>query len=480
MKIYKFLLVLSISLFLFSCSEDKMDEINENQNNPSEMTVKNILPDAILKTAYETTGTDIAWYSDVFCEYAAGTWGQANEADYRIGMNSSALMNNSWNSIYDVMNICKTIIDATDPTTGTEPSRTGDRGVAEILMAYNLAMAVDMWGDVPYSEAFQGSDNLQSTYDDEQTLYAEVFNLLDAGITNLEFGEAITGYDYIYGGSLEAWIRAAHSLKARYYMRLTNVSATAASDALAEIADGFASAADQMLFSDFVDNLPNANPWFEYWYVRDHNSISSTIVDLLTARNDPRNSWYYSSGDIAPIGAAEQTQGGYAQSNLTTGSRSWDPVLPLMTYHELLFLQAEAEFRTGAAAATWQATLQSAITAQFSWLSEYMLYDWTNGDPDPMNIGDATSYFTNEVLPRLTSGNELNEIMTQKYLGLFEMECIETYNDVRRTGIPTMQNPNNITVGFMNRFPYALSETQSNPDNVPTVDVHVDKIFWAL
>ncbi|OFX84468.1 MAG: hypothetical protein A2X00_07385 [Bacteroidetes bacterium GWE2_32_14] len=456
-----------------------MDEVNENKNAPSEMTVKNLLPDAALKTAYETYGTDIPWFTDIYIEYAAGTWAQASDADKRIGQESASLFNNSWNSLYDVMNICKVIIDKTDPVTGTEPINYGTRGVAEVLMAINLAVVTDMWGEAPYTEAFQGSDNLQPKYDKQSDLYVEVFRLLDDAIVNLGMGTAIDGFDYIYGGSRTNWIRAAHSLKARYLMRLTKVRATAATEALAEIALGFQSSADQMIFNHYVDNFPNGNPWFEYWYLRDHNSISSTIVGLLLDRNDPREYWYHWGGDIAPIGEAEQTQGGYSQSYLTTGYKSWNIPTPVMTYHELLFIKTEAEFRTGAAPAVWQATLEDAITAQFSWLSEYMLVDDTDGDPDPDNIGDAADYFATEVLPLLTVGNELNEIMTQKYLGLFEMEAMETYNDYRRTGFPTMMNPNNATVGFPNRFPFAVSETSSNPDNVPTVSIYTDKVWWA-
>lgn len=473
MKIYKFLLTLSIALLLFSCSEDTMDEINLNINDPSDMVSDNLIPDAILKSAYEITGTDIAWFTSIYIEHNAGTWAQSTDADRRLGQESASLFNNNWNSLYDVMNICKTVIDKTDPVTGSEPINTGARGIAQILMAYNLAVTTDMWGECPYTEAFMGSDNLQPKYDKQSDLYVEIFALLDDAILNLT-GASINAADFIYNGDADAWIKAAHSLKARYIMRLSERNATAAADALVEIALGFTDASEQMLFDHYVDNLPNGNPWFEYWYIRDHNSISSTLVDLLQARNDPRDDWLYYSGPIAPIGVAEQTQGGYAQSKLSTGWRSWDPPTPMMTYHELLYIKAEAEFRSEATPGVWHATLEEAITAQFAWLGGYCLVDWTGG----ATIADAHAYFTSDVLP-LLADNELEEIMTQKYIGMFEMECMEAYNDYRRTGIPTMQNPNNETVGFVNRFPFALSEVSSNPDNVPSVSVYTDKVWWA-
>jgi hypothetical protein len=134
--------------------------------------------------------------------------------------------------------------------------------------------------------------------------------------------------------------------------------------------------------------------------------------------------------------------------------------IPLMSYHELKFIEAEAKFRTGDA--TWKVALQQAVEASF----EYHGAD----------IGD---YYTTEVEPRLTAGNELKEIIMQKYIAFYEYESIEAYNDYRRTGYPAMNNPKNATVGFVNHFPYALSEVSSNPANVPTIDVYKDKVWWA-
>ena len=82
------------------------------------------------------------------------------------------------------------------------------------------------------------------------------------------------------------------------------------------------------------------------------------------------------------------------------------------------------------------------------------------------------------VTPRL-AGNELNEIMIQKYIAMYEAEAMESYHDYRRTGIPTMNNPNNATVGFVNRLPFALSEESSNGANVPSVNIYSEKVWWA-
>ena len=85
MKTFKILFITITSLLIISCSEDIMDEINKDVNNALTMSAQSELPDVILKSAFETTGTDIAWYCTVYVEHQAGTWAQSSDADKRIG-----------------------------------------------------------------------------------------------------------------------------------------------------------------------------------------------------------------------------------------------------------------------------------------------------------------------------------------------------------------------------------------------------------
>lgn len=467
----KILSLMLISVMLFSCSEDLMDEINQDRNNALDMQAKNLLPDLLLKSAFESTGTDIAWYATVYIEHNAGTWNQSHQADRRIAQNASSLLNNSWNALYDVMNIAKAIIAKTDPVSGNEPTEYWPRGIAQIMMAYNLAIATDGWGEVPYTEAFKGLENVNPKFDKQSTLYPKIMALLDSAIVNMN--KATIFYrdkDYIYGSlsnaaNKAAWLKTAYALKARFALRLTQINGNqAAQAALDAIPNAYTSNADALMLKGFAVALPGSNPWGEFWYWRDHLSVSTTIFDLMAARNDTnRMDLYFSStdpGDIAPIGAANQVQGGYSQSLFTSG---WDamasPIL-MFTYHELKFIEAEAKFRTGDA--TWKAALQEAVEASFTLVG----------------AAGGTAYFTAEVDPRLTAGNELNEILTQKYIAFFDREAIEAYNDYRRTGIPEMKNPNNATVGFIWRFPWALSEVSSNSANVPSWTIF-QKTWWA-
>jgi hypothetical protein len=465
MKTLKLLLLAFIPLLFHACSEDTMDEINRDLNNALEMSAQSILPDAILKSAFETTGTDIAWYATVYIEHSAGTWGQSVDADKRIGQTAASLFNNNWNSLYDLLNELRVMIEKTSPG-GEEESNTFVLGVAHILTAYNLAVLTDMWGEVPWTEALKGSENLQPSYDKQSGIYPKIIQLLDDAITVLNATTTSSGVgDYIYGGDVDSWIRAAYSLKARYWLRLSEVDANALGNALTALANGFTSADEQMLFDAFEATSSGENPWYQFLNDRTHLSVSQTLYNMMDARNDPRIDAWFSliDGAIvpAPSGTATQSQGGVYSQSLQTENGRTAPT-PMMTYHELKFIEAEAKFRTGDG--TWQAALQNAIEANFAY----------------HGIAGGTDYFTDEVIPLLTAGNELNEILTQKYIGFYEFEAIEAYNDYRRyPGFLTLNNPNNATTGFVWRFPYPVSEVSSNSANVPGISVFQDKVWWA-
>jgi hypothetical protein len=467
MKTLKIYLLVLLSLMVFSCSEEKMDEINMEQNDALNMSVQSMLSDIILKSGFETTSTDIAWYATVYVEHSTGTWAQSSDADKRIAQNASTLFNNNWNSLYDVLNICKDILTKTAPD-GPEASNQFVRGVAQILTAYNLAVATDMWGEIPWNEALMGPANLQPKFDKQSTIYPLIQQYLDEGIASLTSATNISGTgDYAYKGDKAKWIKAANSLKARYYLRLTNVDNQAASKALGVISKGLASNADNFYFNAYEDAATGENPWFQFMNDRSHLSVSKSLYDLMVARTDPRIAKYFTQiGDAyvpAPNGTADQTQGGKYSISLITEEGITTPS-PMMTFHELMFIQAEAQFRTGSA--NWKESLKKAIESNFVFHG--------------LTVADGTAYYSGVVEPLLFSGNELKEILTQKYIGLYEHEAIEAYNDYRRVpSFLSLKNPNNATVGFVWRFPYPTSEEASNSANIPTVDIYKDKTWWA-
>lgn len=447
-----------------------MDEINMELNDALNMSVQSMLPDIILKSGFETASTDIAWYATVYVEHSTGTWAQSSNADQRIAQNASTLFNNSWNNLYDVLNICKDIITRTEPDQ-PEAANQFARGIAQVLTAYNLATATDMWGEVPWTEALMGPADLQPVYDKQSTIYPLIQQYLDEGIASLTAATNVSSTgDYAYKGDKAKWIKAANSLKARYFLRLSNVDNQAASKALGVISKGLASNADNFYFNAYEATASGENPWVQFMADRSHLSVSKSFYDLMMDRTDPRIAKYFTliGGVVvpAPNGTASQTQGGVYSVSLITNSTTSGRTLPspMMTYHELMFIQAEAQFRTNSA--SWKESLQKAVEANFVFHG--------------LTVAEGTAYYTGTVAPLLTSGNELKEILVQKYIGLYEHEAIEAYNDYRRVpSVIALKNPNNATVGFVWRFPYPTSEESSNSANIPVVDIYKDKVWWA-
>ena len=159
--------------------------------------------------------------------------------------------------------------------------------IAKVLTAYSLGIATDMWGDVPFTEAFDG--NFKPAYDSQENIYKILHEILDSAIleNQLPAGNKIpTSDDFIYGGDMVKWEKFAYTLKARYYLHLTNApgydAGTQASSALEALAKGFAGIEDEASFASYSDNPNSESPWFAST-TPDQGGVvlASTVVDSL-------------------------------------------------------------------------------------------------------------------------------------------------------------------------------------------------------
>lgn len=240
----------SIIVFLvlaFSACEDHFD-VNTDPTRVSEddVTLKVLLPTVIEGTsdAHYLTGSStsqVAHYTDNIVN----------------GYYQMFSMSGAWSTIYlKSLNNLATIIEKAEAEGSPHYA-----GVAKILQAVNVAMLADCWENAPYSEALKGSENISPSYDNQEKLYMEVMALLDAGLKDLGQEESFSSPsadDLIYNGDLEKWIKATHSLKARYLLHLSKKSDNTAA-ILSEIDLGFSSNADdfQLTYTSTI-----ANPWF--------------------------------------------------------------------------------------------------------------------------------------------------------------------------------------------------------------------------
>ena len=120
-------------------------------------------------------------------------------------------------------------------------------GIGQIQKAAAILDMTDWWGNIPYSTAGLGIEEINPTFDDQQSIYSAAFGLLDSAITLLngsDGGFAPGSDDVIYGGNVSNWIKAAKAIKARAHLHLGQYG-----EALSNAKASFESAADNMSYT---------------------------------------------------------------------------------------------------------------------------------------------------------------------------------------------------------------------------------------
>jgi len=465
--------IYSLILFLFSfsaCSEDLMDKINENPNNPTDMATRLIITDVMTSSAFNVTGSDYAFYTSVYMELNTGIFGQMYNAEIRLGEPTNAsTYNNPWRSQYYNLYHLKIIIDKC-MTGGSEAGNYQTLGIAEILKAYNLAILTDLMGDVPYTEALQPGTIYQPKLDKQLAIYTEVVRLLDDAILNLGKTSTFASLgtqDLIYGGNSARWIKAAQGLKARYTMRMS-LKTPQYSKVIEYANASFATAVEEF---KFVYNGSSAiSPFARFLQDRNYFGVSASLYNRMMTRNDPRVTIFFKPYpgltvlNIAPNGNPQQVQQYYGISAISTNT---SPTY-LMSFHELHFLKAEAYARMNQKTEA-EAALKTALEAAFVKVGS--------------TVAAANSYYSTSVKP-LFDADPLKEIMNQKYIASYEQEAVETYNDYRR--LVAMGN-NFIQLGNTRQFPqrltYGDSDVTTNQNIASAYGdgsyVYTDKVWWA-
>ena len=92
------------------------------------------------------------------------------------------------------------------------------------MKAYAYSLMVDIWADIPFSEAHK-ADILLPVYDKGEDVYPQLFALLDEGIANLQKESVFEAGsdDLFYGGDTELWVKFANSVKLKMYNQIREV-----------------------------------------------------------------------------------------------------------------------------------------------------------------------------------------------------------------------------------------------------------------
>lgn len=458
--------LLAALLLTGGCSDDVLDRIGTNPDNPETATVRLLLPQVEVNDAFAVSGTDLAWYATIFVEHSTGVHAQFEQSDKRApGYFNPNITANIWGNIYSAqLKDLQILIE--QASTGREAGAWRYVGIGKILKAHTLGITTDLFGRIPNSEALQGPAILKPRFDTQQSVYQDMQRLLDEALLDLDKPSTQNpgAADLFFGGDAAKWKRVAYALKARYANRLSKRDPQAsATQALAALAQGLQGPQDDLTFRSFSSSATAQNPWFQELNDRGHFAVSSTLFGLLTTLNDPRRLTLV--GTVggqrvpAPNGTAQNDQGGTRYSKASAQLLNAAAPLPLMTYAEQKFIEAEAHLRLGnrpAAYAAYQTAVQTALSQQF------------------VSAADAAAYTAQPAVFMGAAALSQRDIIVQKYISFYLYQPIEAYNDYRRTGFPALNNP---AGPAPRRFPYAQPSFDSNRENVPTVGPQ-DGVWW--
>lgn len=507
-------ILVAAPLLLASCSEDVMDDINKDINHTQSTQAKFILADVITSTAFNNVGGSINTYTAAYVEHEVGTHNQLFRAEHRQGEPStSSTFNNPWGSLYSAYKHAKIVIDKCSPG-GAQEGNDVTKGMAEVLAAYNLALITDMFGDAPFSEAGDYTVSMTPRLDKQQAIYEAVHAYLDAAIVDLQKSDAhVTGgpreFDLLYQGNASKWLKFAYGLKARYTMRLMNRSTNVNADmekVIEYTQKSFTSADEQAAFS--VYNATNLNPLFDFQWSRDGLAASRSLADKLIERNDPRLRRVFTDAGWSQLPAVEKGTDEYElmapngqnieqQYVYNTSTFVYSQTAPtlMMSYHEVLFLQAEAMHRLGKSVSEIEGVVKKAVVAAIAnseigvkaaFVAPNVLnYGGISETTEAITTEEAAAYFEQQVKP-LLKANTLKEIINQKYLAFFGAsgESTECYSDIRRLraagdDLVTLVNPNDFPI----RLPYGNDDTTTNPHVKEAYGngqyVYTEPVWWA-
>jgi hypothetical protein len=493
-----FILIISLALLGSSCSE--FLSVNEvNPNSASKVPAKLRLP-ATLNNVANTMNNPRSFE---FVYLWHGLWSISSGYSQPSGLVQYRLLNSSYQNAFS--NSYTVGQNLTEIEKGsTDPKEAGYKAIAMIMKAYIMHNLVDLWGNVPYSEAFKTEEGiLKPKYDKQKDIYEDLILKLDAAIKLIQglpadATEIPASSDIVFGGDMAKWARFANTIKLRM---LDHQSGMASRDeyikkAIATTASvGFLGAGESALSNPgYLNSDGKMNPFYATFYKADGSTVSDGItyynagkvaVTFMTDNADPRLGRFFNpysaalyAGNTlgitepAPLTAANTSKLGYVSGTKGYMIGTFDKSAPLLTDFESLFVQAEAVER-GYITGSGKTLYNSALTQSCLYMG--------------LTAAQATAFVTSEktnVNYDLAS-NKINLILLQKWVSLNGIAPVEIWTDFRRSGIPNFlvftQDPNKANATPPVRLLYPQREISVNNDNVVavgTIDAFTSKIFW--
>ncbi|GAB3331811.1 SusD/RagB family nutrient-binding outer membrane lipoprotein [Larkinella ripae] len=480
---------LYIVALVFACvtgCTDKFDEINTDptQSDASTWDPNFFLPN--VQNNYASPGYNGLLYAGPATQVIASTFNYYGNGDKYVNtQNSTSYQGGIFSQSYSIGTLLAEMMNLSQ---GKEQFA-NLYNVGRIMQAMNMQRATDIYGDIPYSEAFKVKEGISNPkYDTQQSIYMSILTELEQATAALDPAKPKPTGDLFYGGDIAKWKKLGYSVMLRAAMRLTKVDpAMAKTWAEKAVAGGVFTSNDDN--AKVVGDAATANSWIYgvYQVADDFREVrwSKTFIDALKTAGDPRLSAIAEVPQAGAASNANQTLVGVNDAavqiglpngyDLTGGARdirqaagypgatgTGNDVAPLgkysrprisvylkrngtlevLTYAQTELLVAEAKVRGWNVPGTAAEHYANGVTAAITSLAQL---DATAAIP----TATATAFVAAHPLTTSSTEASLRDINTQYWLatGTY-FDFVETWINWRRSGFPTLtpvNYPGNIT-----------------------------------
>ena len=421
---------------LGSCTDD-FEEINTNPNSPVEVPTSYLITQAerslvdlvlgesaaqigtlgshYIQHLSQTQYTDVTRYDDVRTSFYGFYTGGLEDLENVVQLNTN---------------------EETAGVVAASGPNANQIALARIVQSWAFLSMTDVWGDIPYSEALKGLDNLNPRYDEQEQIYRGVVaTLVTAGDQMVE--GSVEG-DAIYQGNLENWRKFANSIILRAGIRVSDVAPSLGEEwvNLALSRGVLESNADNAELAYIGGGEFANNTFYTNFLTRTDYAISEPFMDFLEARSDPRIPVYaqptQASVDAGtmnyvgmPYGIPEGEAGQIPVADISYPGLQFvglNAPAVLLTYSEVLFNQAEAAAR-GWTDGDAEELYNAAVTAS---MNQYGMDD-----------EDAIEAYLAQDNVVYDTDNFEQSIGEQKWAALY-FQGVEAWSEWRRLGYPEL------------------------------------------
>lgn len=397
---------------------------------------------------------------------------------------------------------------------------------AKVVMIEQAAKMVDLWGDIPYSEAgsLTATNVIKNPkYDEQKALYTSFISDLASAATFFKAASTTAAFskaDILLQGNVKKWESYANSLRLRLLMRISKTDEANAKTAVLQmlgdqtnfpLIDGgiditkYNPATMDVLLQPLTNSSSDLHDaFFEgSWYATDY-----MLNTVLLPANDPRIPVLYDKfGRVKKVAGkdqfvqnptykampitfttAEQETNFADYSVLDSGTFVFNQKLPgiLITASEVNLLKAEAFERWGS---TTNAKTAYDMALRQSVAFYYHLNNINQGayvkETFPLATTIDTWVNTSTAAYTGATTDKLTKIYTQKWVHFGVLQSTEAWSEYRRTGFPVLTFPTNgKQAGYETpptRLIYPAKEKTLNSANYQAVlakDTRKTKIFW--